>query len=414
MAPAKTSQVQGRRLIAPEMHEDPYSVYRELRDSAPVYWDESLGSWVLTRYDDVAFVLNDARFSSNRIAAAHPRLRTGRYRPLLDIMSHKMSEMDEPDHMRLRSLVNQAFAHLAVERWEPSIRRRVESLIDGFRQAGRCEFIEDFAIPLPLMTIMELVGVPAQDHRQVKQWCDDFAFVALNFYTHMEQEQVERGLDGVTKFHTYLQQRVEELHRDPRENLLSALIAVEHDGERLTMEELLANTFLLLSAGNETTTCLLSNGLLALLRHPDQMRLLRDDPGLVPGAVEEFLRFDSPVQYLGRLAAEEVEVRSQLVRKGDLVLAVIAAANRDPRRFDDPDALDIRRAENHHLAFGHGRHFCVGAQLARLEARLAFEALLRHTSDISLDSVSPRDLSHQDNYNIRRVKQLPLRLEYAP
>lgn len=409
----KVSQVQGRRIIAPEAHEDPYTVYRNLRETTPIYWDESIGGWVLTRFDDVAFVLNDARFSSDRIAAAHPRLQTDRYRPLLEIMSHKMSEMDEPDHTRLRSLVHKAFAHLAVERWEPRIRHRVETLFNGCRQTGRCEFIQDFAIPLPLMTILELVGVPDEDRQQVRRWCDDFAFVALNFYTYMDDEQVERGLVSVTEFRDYLLERVEKLRRDPQDNLLSSMISVEHDGHGLTNEELLANTFLLLSAGNETTTCLLANGLVALLRHPDQMQQLRADPSLVPKAIEEFLRFDSPVQYLGRLAVEDVEIRSSRIRKGDLVLAVIAAANRDPRHFDDPDSLNIHRNENHHLAFGHGRHFCVGSQLTKLEARLAFEALLKYTSDICLDSISTDDLSQQDNFNMRRVKRLPLRFTFA-
>ena len=225
------------------MREDPYSVYRELRESTPVFWDESLHAWVLTRYDDVARVLNDVRFSSNRIAAAQTKLRTDRFRPLLDVMSHKMSEKDEPDHQRLRSLINKAFAHVVVERWEPKIKRRVETLLDGFRPSGRCEFNGDFAIPLPLMTILELVGVPAEDHRQVKQWCDDFAFVALNFYTHMSDEQIEGGLDSITSFRQYLLERVEGLSANPQDNLLSALIAVEHDGHRLSTDELLANTF---------------------------------------------------------------------------------------------------------------------------------------------------------------------------
>jgi cytochrome P450 len=229
----------------------------------------------------------------------------------------------------------------------------------------------------------------------------------------MSDEQIEQALDSITRFQEYLKERVEKLRRDPQDNLLSALIAVEHEGQSLSIEELLANTFLLLSAGNETTTCLLANGLVALLRHPEQMQLLRDDTTLVPPAVEEFLRFDSPVQDLGRLVVEDVEIRSQRIRKGDLVLAVLAAANRDPDRFNDPDALDIRRHDNHHLAFGHGRHFCVGSQFARLEARLAFEALLEYTTDIALDLASFDDLSHQDNFNIRRVKQLPVRFTFA-
>lgn len=407
------NHVGGKHFVSPAMQADPYAVYRELRELDPVHWDDDLRGWVVTRYDDAAFVLNDARFSSNRIAAADARLTTDRYRSLLDAMSNKMSERDEPDHARLRSLVNTAFAHVAVDRWEPRIRQRVETLLDGIRASGRCEFIQDFAVPLPLMTILELVGVPASDHRQVKQWCDDFAAVALNYYTRMDDQQAERGLTSLCQFREYLEERVELLRDAPGDNLLSALIQVEHEGARLSMEELLANSFLLLSAGNETTTCLLGNGLLALLRHPDQMRLLRDEPGLAASAVEEVLRFDGPVQYLGRVALDNVDLRGKAIRKGELVLAVIAAANRDPDHFADAESFQIRRSENHHLAFGHGRHFCVGSQFARLEARLAFEALVTRTRDISLDSIWEDDLQLQHNANMRGVKELPLKLEFV-
>jgi cytochrome P450 len=399
-------------VFGPEMLEDPYPRYRELRESSPVFWDESLKAWVLTRHDDVVGVLNDVRFSSVRIARAQSRLKTDRYRPLLDIMSHKVSEKDEPDHARLRSLMNRAFAHVAVERWEPKIRSNVNRLLNGFREAGCCEFIADFAVPLPLMMILELVGVPADDHQQVKKWCDAFAFVALNYYTFLTEEQMEDGLTGMQEFGEYLRKRVDWLGSHPEDNLLCALIAAEHEDSSLSMEELLANTFLLLSAGNETTTCLLGNGLALLLKHPEQMQRLREHPELLPRAVEEFLRFDSPVQFLGRLALEDVELRSTRIRQGDLILAVLGAANRDPARFADPDVLDIGREDNHHLAFGHGRHFCVGAQFARLEARLAFQALLEMTSDISLDSMAVNDLSHHDNFNIRCLKQLPLRFTF--
>lgn len=412
MAVGKASQAQGRRLLTKAMYADPYPAYRELRESAPVFWDESLGSWVVTRYDDVSFVLHDARFSSNRIAAANERFQSDRYRPLLEVISHKMSEMDEPDNLRLRTLVNKAFVHVAVEHWEPNIRRRVSGLIDGLRSGGRCEFIRDFAVPLPLLTILELVGVPAEDHQQVKGWCDDFALVALNFYTHLDDDQIERGHAGVAEFRSYIERLVEQAHAKRQDNLLSALASVEQDGRGLTMEELLANVFLLLSAGNETTTCLLANGVLALLRFPDQMEVLRRDHSLVTSAVEEFLRFESPVQYLGRIASEDVEIRSQLIRRGDLVLAVLAAANHDPERFSGPEVLDIRRTENHHLAFGHGRHFCVGSQLARMEARIALEALLEATTQMSLDGISIDELSYQVNFNIRRVDELPLRIDF--
>lgn len=405
--------VTGERFLDPEMHEDPYRRYREIRESSPVFWDESLHAWILTRYADVGLVLNDPRFSSNRIAAAQSQLTADRYRPLLDIMSHKMSENDEPDHTRLRSLVNRAFAHVAVEEWTPKIQQRIETLLDGFRATGHCEFIADFAVPLPLMTIMEFIGVPAEDHLQVKHWCDAFSFVALNFYTQMTEEQIEEGLVAMSEFRTYLQERIACIEKNPECNLLNALIEVEHEGVRLSMDELLANAFLLLSAGNETTTCLLGNGVAALLRYPDQMQRLRKDPALIPLAVEEFLRYDSPVQYIGRIANEDMELHSTKIRKGDLLLAVLAAANRDPEQFAEPETLDVGRSENHHFAFGHGRHFCIGSHFARMEACLTFQALLEHSKDISLNSVAMDELRHHDNFNIRCLKRLPLEITFA-
>lgn len=400
-------------IFGPEMYDDPYRVYREFRESTPVFRDESLKAWVLTRYDDVAFVLNDQRFSSNRIGAAQSQLNSEPYRPLLEVMSDKMSEKDEPDHKRLRSLVHQAFVRVAVEKWEPLLQSRIDQLLEGLLTTRGCEFIGDFAVPLPLITIMSLVGVPAEDRDQVKAWCDDFAFVALNFYTHMSEQQIRSGLTSINEFRAYLEKRIAVLRGTPEDNLLSALLQAEHEDHRLTMDELLANTFLLLSAGNETTTCLLGNGLAALLRYPEQMQRLRDDPSMIPTAVEEFLRFDSPVQFLGRLATEDVEIGSTRIPKGDLVLAMLAAANRDPARFENPDGLDVGREENHHLAFGHGRHFCVGSQLARLEARLAFQTLLERTTNIELDGLELKDLRHHDNFNIRCLETLPLRLEPA-
>ena len=182
--------VRGERVFGPEMHEDPHRVYRELRDSDPVYWDESVKGWIVTRYDDVALALNDSRFSSRRVAAAPESIKTGPFRPLLEVMGNKMSEQDEPDHKRLRSLANAAFARLALDHWEPRFRQLTHSLVDGCRTSGKLEFIGEFAVPLPLLTIMELVGVPHSDRVQVKQWCDDFAFFALNYYAHITPEQV--------------------------------------------------------------------------------------------------------------------------------------------------------------------------------------------------------------------------------
>ncbi|MDG2013715.1 MAG: cytochrome P450, partial [Pirellulaceae bacterium] len=296
------------------MRKDPYPTYRELRESNPVYWDKSLQAWIVTRYEDVAFVLHDGRFSANRIAAATEQIKAPRYRPLLDIMAQKMSEKDEPDHMRLRSLVNKAFAHVALERCVPIVRRRANELLDKFQVANGGEFINDYAVPLPLLIILQIVGIPTEDTRLVKTWCDDFAYIALNYYTHLPEEKLEKALNSILKFREFLQKRIAELEAQPGDNLLSALIAAEHEGQKLSLEEMLANTFLILTAGNETTTCLLGNGLAALLEHPEQMQRLRDKPELIPQAVEEFLRFNGPVQYLGRTAKEDLPLHDKQIK----------------------------------------------------------------------------------------------------
>ena len=412
MGSKRQNALNNAEIFGPAMRANPYPFYHELRESNPVCWDKSLQAWVVTRYEDVAMVLHDSRFSANRIAAATEQIKTPRYRPLLDVMAQKMSEKDEPDHMRLRSLVNKAFAHMALEHWEPLIRNRGNDLLDTFRTANGGEFINDYSVPLPLLIILQLVGVPTQNTQQVKTWCDDFAVIALNYYTHLSEEKLEKGLRSVQEFRNFLTQRIAELEAQPEDNLLSALIAAEHEGQRLSVEEMLANTFLLLTAGNETTTCLLGNGLAALLEYPDQMQRLRQNPELIPQAVEEFLRFNSPLQYLGRIAKEDLEIHSQPIKKGDLVLPVIASANRDPAKFSNPDVLDIDRTDNHHFAFGYGRHFCPGSHLARLEAVVSFEILFEQTREIRLDSMLFTDLKYRKNFPLRCLEKLPLQIDF--
>ena len=400
--------LRGEHLFGAEMREDPYSVYAQLRESDPVHWDESLHAWVLTRYDDVALALNDRRFSSRRVAHARERFHDDRLGPLFDTLAGRMSDHDEPDHKRLRALVHDAFIRTSVEQWGPRIQTRIDRLLEIAAQRGRIDFIDDVAVPLPLLVILELVGIPAEDRLRVKAWCDDFAVVALNFYANISDAEMQSGLRSILKFREYLRERVDELRGSPRNDLLSSLAQVEHEGSRLTLDELLANALLLLSAGNETTTCVLGNGLAALLAHPEQMQRLRREPALIPQAIEEFLRYDSPVQFLGRIASEDVPLRDKTIGRGGLVLAVMGAANRDPQRFDQPDRLDVARPHVQHLAFGHGPHFCVGAQLARLEAQMTFAALLARFPELQLDTTAP--LAHRENFNIRCYRELPLRV----
>ena len=397
-----------QKLFGAEMHENPYPVYQRLRESDPVHRDEQLQAWVLTRYADVSGVLNDKCFSSNRVTLARHRFPQPELEPLFDTLGQLMLQRDEPDHTRLRSLVNKAFVRTSVESWAPTIQQRVDELIDDLLRKEQVDFIWDFAVPLPLMVIAEIVGIPAEDRQQVKAWCDDFALVATNFYANIRIEQLQRGLQSTLAFREYLRAKVDELKQSPKLDLLTSLVQVHEEGSKLGLDELLANALLLLNAGNETTTNLLGNGLAALLKNPQQLQLLRENPDLCASAVEEFLRFDSPVQFLGRVALEDVTLESKTIRKGDLVLVILAAANRDPEHFVDPDCLDITRENNHHLAFGHGHHFCVGAQLARLEARMAFSGILARLSDIEL---STENLVHRENFSLRCFQHLPLRIK---
>jgi cytochrome P450 len=392
-------------LFGAEMHENPYPVYQRLRETDPVHWNETLRGWVLTRYDDVTWALKS--LSSDRVGLARDRFRGAGLEGLWDSLGALMTQRDEPDHTRLRALVQKAFYRTSVEQWRSAVEGRIRALLAPALERGQMDFVWDFAVPLPILVISELVGIPTKDREQVKRWCDDYSLVALNFYANITSEQLARGLQSATDFRAYLEVQVAECERAPRQDLLSALVLAEHEGHRLSLDELLANVILLLNAGNETTCNLLGNGLLALFQHPEQLERLRQDPASIPNAVEEFLRYDSPVQFLGRIAAEDSDCAGTPIKRGQLVLPVLAAANRDPAHFPDPDRFDVARHPNLHVAFGHGHHHCVGAELARLEGRVAFTTLL---TELKVLELLPVDLSHRENFNMRCYQTLPIRL----
>ena len=393
------------RLFGAEMHENPYPVYQRLRETDPVHWDESLRAWVLTRYEDVEWALKS--LSSDRVSLARDRFRDAALGPLWDAMAALMLQRDEPDHTRLRALVQKAFYRTSVEHWTGAVERQIRALLAPALTRGQMDFVWDFAVPLPIMVISELVGVPTADREQVKRWCDDFSVVALNFYARITDQQLARGLASVHEFRAYLEVQADLCRKTPRQDLLSALVVAEHEGHRLSLDELLANAILLLNAGNETTSNLLGNGLVALLQHPDQLERLRNDPAAIPTAVDECLRYDSPVQFSGRIVQHDTECAGFAMERGQLVVPVLAAANRDPAHFPDPDRFDAARHPNFHLAFGHGHHHCVGAELARLEARLAFTILFTELETLEL---LPVELSHRENFNMRCYQTLPVRV----
>ena len=368
--------------LDPEFIADPYPRYRRLREEDPVH-QSPMGFWVLTRYDDVAGMLRDPRFGRK----GFDRLLAARFGDAGFDMS--MLFRDPPDHTRLRTLVSKAFTPRAVEQMRDHIGRIVEGLLDAVQPAGRMDLIGDFAYPLPVIVICEMLGVPDDERERFRDWTVHIARALDAIALPTEPGVVERGLAARHALADYFRGLIAERRRQPRADLLSELIAAEEQGDRLTEGELMATILLLFVAGHETTVNLIGNGTLALLRNPDQLRRLRADLSLLPGAVEELLRYEGPVQRTGRTCSTEVQIGGRTIPENSAVLGIIGAANRDPAVFSDPDRLDVTRGENRHLAFGWGIHFCLGASLARLEAQIAFGALLRRLPGLALATSTP-------------------------
>jgi hypothetical protein len=311
---------------------------------------------------------------------------------------------DPPYHTRLRGLVNNAFTPTAVEQMRPHIQRIVDGLLDEVQGKGEMDAIHELAHPLPILVITQMLGLPAEERGRFKQWSDDL-FAILGSVPHAP-ELMERAGRSLAELTAYLTALSEARRHQPQNDLLSALVGAMEEGERLTQEELIANVTILLSAGHETTSNLIGNGLLALLRNPDQMQKLLDDPELIFSAVEEMMRYDNPVQIAYRSAAEDVEIGGKWIRRGQLVNSILAAGNRDPDRFSEPDRFDITRDEGRHLGFGLGIHFCIGAPLVRLEAQIAFSTILHRFRELRLATES---WDWQEHPIFRGVKSLPLR-----
>lgn len=370
--------------FTPEVHANPYPTYRLLREEDPVHWSPLLEAWVLTRYRDVVAVLGDPRFSAQRQRATN-RFAQQIARDESDrrvVPAPTMLNSDPPAHTRLRGIVNKAFTPRAVERLRPRIQAIVDQLLDAALPAGRIDVIEDLAYPLPVIVIAEMLGIPPTERARFKRWSTDIARVTGPL---APPELLERAFQSATELNAYFRRVIADRRRDPRDDLITALIAAEEQGDVLSEEELVATCILLLIAGNETTTNLIGNGVLALLRHPSQLAKVRANPSLTRQAVEEFLRYDGPVQGTARVALEPVEIGGRQIEKGHLVMTMLAAADRDPAQFPNPEELEIERAENRHVAFGYGIHFCLGAPLARLEGQIAIATLVQRAPGLRLD-----------------------------
>ncbi len=384
----------------PEFIADPYPTYHRLRAEDPVH-HSPLGFWVLTRYEDVVAALRDPRLVKEPIAA----FVAARFGAAMPAMGLSMLDRDPPDHTRLRSLVNKAFTPRVVEALRPHIQKIVDGLLARVEGAGTMDLIEEFAYPLPVTVICQMLGVPVEDRERFKQWGLDIARGLDAILLPPDSDVARRSAAARRALAEYFRALIAERRAAPRGDMLSDLIAAEEAGDKLSEDELLATCILLLVAGHETTVNLIGNGTLALLRHPEQLRRLRENPGLIASAVEELLRYDGPVQRTARIPSADVTFDGLTIGKGEMVMPFIGAADRDPAQFPDPDRLDITRTDNRHIAFGWGIHFCLGAPLARVEGQIAISTLVQRLPKLALATDRPE---YRQSLTLRGLTTLPV------
>jgi cytochrome P450 len=386
---------------------NPYPFYARLRAEAPVYSirlpDKQI-AWLVTRYDDVVTVLKDERFAKDRWKALTPQQVAKlpwvpkKFLPL----SRNMLDLDAPDHTRLRSLVHKAFTPRLVEAMRLRVQNLTEELLDAVQRRGRMDLIRDYALPLPTTIISQMLGVPEQDRNKFHRWSSAIVSSTSSKFGML------KAIPHVLAFMRYIRKLIEIRPSHPADDLLTALVHAEEAGDQMSQDELLAMVFLLLVAGHETTVNLIGNGTLALLEFPDQMEKLRNEPGMIKFAVEELLRFHSPLETATeRFAREVLTLAGVVIPRGALVYAVLASANRDESQFENPDTLDLARANNKHLSFGLGAHYCLGAPLARLEGQIAINTLLRRLPELRL-AIPHHKLQWRKGLVLRGLEALPV------
>lgn len=393
-------------LLSPSFFADPYPLLHRMRAEEPIHWHPQLNFWVLTRHDDIQAITRDPRFSAMRAEqlgtgvseAMLPKLQV-----CLDFVSHFMVFRDPPRHTALRGLVAKAFTPQVIEGLRPAIQDIVDEMLDLVEENGSMDVVRDLAFPLPAMVIAKMLGVPRAQMDSFKSWTTDlFALFGAGIAT---DPAVEAGYGGAVALQQFFRELIAARRQKATDDLLSRLITAEEQGTVLSEDELVATCALLLIAGHETTTHLIGNAILALLRHPAELQKLRDDPGLIENAVEELLRYDSVAMILSRRALDDVELGGVKICAGDIVTGLIPAGNRDPAVFPDPDRLDITRKGSKSLSFGHGIHYCIGAALARLEARVALSEIIARFPDLSLATETPEWIP---NLTIRGLASLPV------
>lgn len=382
-----------RSLLSPDLVDDPFPYFRELRENDPIHWSEHHHSWVLTRYADIVAAFMDTRLSSERLGSLLPAKPSDAEKEIFDpiyrLLGNWMVFRDPPVHARLRRLARAAFSGRMVTRLRPAIEAVVEERLTALGEAGDCDFIRVFAYPLPATVIAKLLGVPPEDLERFRGWSEDIKPLVFGGSVAPSARR-DRAPAGLLALERYFRGLLDRYQKEPADNLLSALSRAEESDEVLTPDEVISTCVLLLFAGHETTANLLSSSCLHLARNPGERERLAADPSLAPSAVEELLRFDGPTKAMVRIPREDLEIGGRAIRAGQRVLMVQLAANRDPEQFAEPDRLDLSRDPNEHLAFGIGIHYCLGAPLARLEAEIALPALARRFPSLRVTSEHPR------------------------
>ncbi|GHO42004.1 cytochrome P450 family protein [Ktedonospora formicarum] len=387
------SQIRLQEFQSQETKRDLHVFYAQLRSMEPLHYVEDLNFWLTTTYEDALFVLRDPRFTKDRRKLSPQQYEQD---PIFASIFQNMLTVDPPDHSRLRRLVSKAFTPRMIEQLRPRIQQIANELLDAVQERGSMDVVTEFAYPLPITVISEMLGIPVADRASFRTWTQ-------TIINHEEDTQA-----ALAAFLQYIQSLLASKRANPGNDLVSGLVQVRENEDRLSENELVSMVFLLIVAGHETTVNLLGNGTLALLQHPDQMNLLRADSSLLPTAVEELLRYTAPVSLSDeRWASEDISLHGKVIRKGEQVVAALISANTDAQQFSDPAKLDITRQENQHLAFGKGIHFCLGAPLARLEGQIAFGTLLQRLPNLRL-AVEPNQLTWNNNPMLHGLTSLPV------
>jgi len=396
----------GINLASAQFKEDAYEIYKESRKIQPILFvnEVELGrEWLITRYEDALPLLKDNRLKKD-MTNVFPQDTTNMYLSVdnSDHLTTHMLNSDPPNHSRLRSLVQKAFTPKMITQLDGRIQRIADDLISEIERKGTLNLVDDYSFPLPIIVISEMLGIPKEDQAKFRIWSHA---VIASPETPEEIKETEKQL---SEFITYLQYIVDVKRKDPKEDLVSALILAENEGHKLSAPELYSMIMLLIVAGHETTVNLITNTVLALLENPNQLQLLKDNSKLIDSAIEEGLRYYSPVEVTtARWAAEPFQIHEQTIQKGDMVIIALASANRDETVFENPEVFDITRENNRHIAFGHGSHFCLGAPLARLEAKIAITTLFNRMPELQIKG-NREDVKWQGNYLMRSLEELPL------